>query len=289
MTLLPQWRQFFGDGTGASPDVITPIQSFVLNNLWQPFTVTTTVPSVTGKVLGPCGNDALFLQFQFPLTHTFNIDFTKPSLYLGTITPNEDFDLYDSIDGTLNVPRTGDLRSTLGSAPPGWVLMNDGTIGNGSSNATTRAYIDTFPLFNLIWNAVGSTYAPMFTSTGTPTAYGASAIADFDANNQISLTKQLGRALASLGLASSGGSTTWALGQFFGEQNHTMTLSELVTHNHTFGIDLTTSVGNAQNSIAVNQGISQHSVLNSPVNTTGSSTPFNITQPTTFYNFIMKL
>jgi len=72
--------------------------------------------------------------------------------------------------------------------PYGWVAMDDGTIGSATSGSTSRANIDTFPLFDLIWNTFqgAQTLAPMFTSGGVPVAYGASPSADFSANRRLS-------------------------------------------------------------------------------------------------------
>jgi hypothetical protein len=198
-TLTLQWRQFFGDGPGASPDVITLIDTINLNSSWVkygPFQV--TIPNVSTKVIGGCGNDALFLQVQYPLGASCNIDFTKPSVFLGNIAAEQDYQTYDMIDGVINTPRTGDIRTSLNSFSPfGWVPMNNGTIGDESSNATTRANIDTFPLYNLIWEMMqdNQVYAPMYTLAGIPISY-TDPITDFTAHNQISLTKSLGLVLA---------------------------------------------------------------------------------------------
>jgi len=199
LSLDLQWRQFFGNGVGASPDVLSPISTLVLTNSWQKFTITgVAVPDATGKVLGGCGNDGLFLQVQFPLGASCDIDFTKPSVYLGTIAPDEDYHTYDMIDGLINTPRTGDYRFSMNDLQPfGWVPLNDGTIGNASSNATTRANLDTFPLYNMIWTAMQASqiYAPMYNSAGAAVAY-TDPITDFTAGNQLSLTKGLGQVIA---------------------------------------------------------------------------------------------
>lgn len=187
------WFQFFGNGAGASASVITPIQTLTLTSSWQKFSVTDIIPDVVGKNLGGCRNDGLFLQVQYPLGATCNIDFTKPAVYLGNISPDEDYRTYDMINAVIDSPRTGDYKTSINSfSPYGWVPMNDGTIGNPSSNANNRANFDTFPLFNFLW-AISSTYAPLYTSAGVAQSRGATSIADFTANYQISLTNMLGR------------------------------------------------------------------------------------------------
>jgi len=193
-TISLKWAQFFGDGTAGSLTVVTDIATLNLattTGVWTPFNVPATVPSVAGKTLGECGNDGLFLLVGMPLTTVCRLNFTKVSLYLGTIAPGAELIEYDVIDSTVNSPRTGDVRTSLNNfAPFGWVPMNDGTIGNVGSTATTRNKIDTFPLFNLLWNSVSNTYAPVLPSRG------ASAIADFVANKTIAITKALGRVMA---------------------------------------------------------------------------------------------
>ncbi len=105
----------------------------------------------------------------------------------------------DQIDSVIMTPRVGDIRTSISNVVPfGYLPMNDGTIGSASSNACTRANSDTFPLYNTIWQACNAnpTYAPIYTSGGSLTTYGASAVADFQANKQLSLTKGLGQVLS---------------------------------------------------------------------------------------------
>ena len=90
---------------------------------------------------------------------------------------------------------TGDAKLTLKSvADSGWLLMNDGTIGDASSGATF-ANVTAQALFALIWTNVTATWAPIFTSAGAPTTRGSSAAADWAAHSRLSLTAQLGRAI----------------------------------------------------------------------------------------------
>lgn len=185
-------KQFFGNGTGPSPEFNIPIATATVSSGWNrlgPYTV--TIPSVTGKVVGECHNDGLFLQVGLPLGLACNINFTKPALYLGSISPNQDYHTYDMIESLVNDVRTGDIRMSVNDYQPfGWVAMNDGTIGNPSSGATSRAHFDTFPLYNQIWNSVPNSWAPV---TG---GRGASSIIDYVANKPIALTRAVGRVFA---------------------------------------------------------------------------------------------
>jgi hypothetical protein len=151
--------------------------------------------------LGPCGNDAIFLQVNYPLGAACNIDFTKPAIYLGTIEPGADYSTNDMIETIIDSDRTGDVRNSYNYSgnfyvPGGYIFCNDGSIGNASSNALTRANIDTFPLFNLLWNNISDTYCPVYNSSGVYVGRGSSSIADFDANNQIFIPATLGRVLS---------------------------------------------------------------------------------------------
>jgi len=161
-------------------------------------------------------------------------------------------------------------------------MMNDGTIGNGSSSASTRANDDCVSLFTLLWNNVLDAWAPV-----TPGGRGASAAADWASNKAIQLTRQLGRALGVAGAGS--GLTTRALGSTVGEERHTMTTGEMVQHAHAFANTLamvtTTYVvdaGTSNTVVTFTGGLSATS-------NAGSTTPFNVMQPTSFWNVMIKL
>lgn len=204
-TLTLNWLQFFGDGpSAASPSsgpsyLVTPIDTLTLTGAWQKFTVSapdSNIPSVTGGIVGECNNDGLFLQIQYPLNSTCNIDFTKPCVYLSNLSPDIEYETYDMTDANMDTYRTGDVRTSIQTyINGGWVRMDDGTIGNLSSNAITRGATDTFPLFSMLWD-MDSTYVPMYTSAGALQARGASAVDDYAANYAISLPKTLGQVLA---------------------------------------------------------------------------------------------
>lgn len=171
---------------------------------------------------------------------------------------------------------TGDVKTTLKTAADsGWVMMNDGTIGDASSSGTTRANADTSALFTLLWNNTADADCPV--SMGR----GASAAADFAAHKTIALPKILGRALASAGAGS--GLTSRALAHVLGEETHTMAIGELVPHTHAIHADdSTTNAG-----LNIRSGQNNDETINTQ--STGSGTPFNVMQPTTFLNFMIKL
>ncbi len=107
---------------------------------------------------------------------------------------------------------TGDLKTSLSSTPtPGWILLNDNTIGNASSNATNRAHADTRELFRMLWRMYGSagltvanqTIVGMFNSGGTQVDFGADPDTDFAANRAIRLPLWVGRAIGVAGTPNS--------------------------------------------------------------------------------------
>jgi hypothetical protein len=194
-----------------------------------------------------------------PLSALFQLNFCVPSLYLTQAEiPNNDFSTYDQIDAVVNSPRLGDIRTSLNAFTPfGWDPMNDGTIGNASSNsssnATTRANADQWRLFNLIWNLCAPYSAPaggttnplaqMYNSAGTAVGYGpnltspTTALADFNANNQLSLTKSMGKVfLGTVPLSSLLAATPTLIG-----------FSSVVTGSSSSGLLLTTATANLLN------------------------------------------
>ena len=209
---------FQDTGTGTTaPNPVIIAQTFItLNEAWTKFVFSDIFPSNDDLTIGVGGDDALYLQVQMPLSTPCSINFTKPSIYLNNAIPTNDFSTYDQIDTVINSPRTGDIRTSINNFYYfGWVPMNDGTIGNKtnstSSNATARANQDTWQLFNLLWTLCAPFSAPdsgttnplcqMYNSSGTPVGYGpnisvpTTAISDFTANNQLSLSSMLGRVI----------------------------------------------------------------------------------------------
>lgn len=188
--VIVYYRQYFGSGGSPSAEVRLPAGTITLTPTWTKYNIGFTVPDVAGKTLGACGDDALYMQLEMPLGIPCDVQFTKPSLYVGSINPETDFETYDQIDSVIQTPRTGDIKYSMrSSAGIGWIPMNDKTIGNGSSTATGRANIDTFPLFKTLWDGIINTYAPV--SGGR----GASAVEDFSSAKTIQITQSLGRIL----------------------------------------------------------------------------------------------
>lgn len=208
-----------GTGGTPSPSSITPIPFFTitLNSSWQTYTVNSIFPGTAGLVLGQGGDDGLYLQVQMPLNLACKINFTAPSIYLGasTTVPANNYQSYDEVDSIINSPRTGDIRTSLNNFYFfGWLPMNDGVIALANPGALTynvRANSDVWPLYNLIWqlaapysaSGAGTTnpLSQMYNSSGGTVGYGpnvsspTTAYSDFVANNQLSLSKMMGRVM----------------------------------------------------------------------------------------------
>lgn len=187
---------------------------------------------------------------------------------------------------------TGDVKPTFKVvADPSWVLMNDGTIGNLGSGATTRANVDTFNLYSLLWTNVSDVFAPVIGSRGV------SALADFNSGKPLTLTKALGMAW---GFAGAGvGLTARALGSNVGFETHTLIEDELALHNHSqnphvhsyafknvFSPPNTSASGGSFPEISSNINTSDTIATNNPA---GGNVPHNNMQPTMFLNAMIKL
>jgi hypothetical protein len=157
---------------------------------------------------------------------------------------------------------TGDYRisSRATTSLPGWVKVDDGTIGNAASGGTTRANADTADLFAHLWSTFSDAICPV--STGR----GASAAADFAAGKTIKLSAMLGRALVVAGAGS--GLTSRALGDKTGTETSTATTTLPVSG---------TALGYGGDNSFV-RGAQNY-----------TSTAFSVVQPSSFVNVFVKL
>lgn len=185
--------------------------------------------------------------------------------------------------------KTGNVKLHLGTvAEPGWVMMDDGTIGNAASGASNRANADTEDLFTLMWDSMADAWAPV--SGGRTTA-----AADFAANKTIALPKALGRSLA---LAGSGaGLTVRALGETLGEETHVLTAAESAALTYTVNVHATTGGTNSPsgnyhgNDGATGQynGGFTGSMASDAVTDNAGDGAHNNMQPSSFLNAMVKL
>jgi microcystin-dependent protein len=129
---------------------------------------------------------------------------------------------------------TGDVKLTFKTtADPGWILMNDSTIGDASSNAS-YANAAAGALFTLLYNNIADADAPILTSGGAATTRGAqgSAATAFANHCRLTLPLVLGRALAAAGAGA--GLTARVLGHALGEETHQLSLQEAPAGQFTF-------------------------------------------------------
>jgi hypothetical protein len=275
--------QFLGTGAIAQPAPVL-LETFNVNNNYEPFTHTFEFgPVIAAADLGPGGDDAYFIQIGMPLDVATTVNHTAPQFYLSANVPTNNFDTYDEVNSIISSPRTGDFRISLNNFTPyGWVVMNDQTIGSAASPATTRANIDTWPLYNLLWTNVGVSFAPM--ADGNP--YGASAIADFSANRAITLTKTLGRAISNIGTPAFVGGTNYVLGQVAGSQTQSLSIANMPAHNHPGSNVPTGASAGTQSAL---EGTAPTGSVPAAIASQGSGTAFSIQPPMSFNNMFVKL
>jgi microcystin-dependent protein len=196
---------------------------------------------------------------------------------------------------------TGDAKLTFKNvADPGWVIMNDGSIGDPLSGASTRAHDDCNALFLLLWANLNDIAAPVSGSRGL------SAAADWTAHKRITLPRNLGRALAVAGAGA--GLTGRGLGGYLGEESHTPTAAEMWYHSHgisfsdpghTHGMPRRLTESEPFDRHFADDGGSGYSLdaqldyagtgISLGIGAAGGNVPFNVMQPSAFWNVMLKL
>jgi len=175
---------------------------------------------------------------------------------------------------------TGDEKvSRLSVSQPGWVLEDGKTIGNASSNATSRANVDTLDLFTALWNEADYAYTgttanellgqlQVKDSAGNNVARGASAAADWAANRAIAVPDMRGR--ASFGVDNMGGTPAGRLtgqpggidgtklGGAGGAEVVQLTTAQIPGHTHAPGTLATDSAGSHSHTVQTYAGSSSN-------------------------------
>ena len=142
-------------------------------------------------VLDPAGAETIDGQTDFTLS--------SPYQYVRLTSDGANW-IVDNNSHSNTSGGTGDVKGSYATtAENGWVILDDGTIGDATSGATTRANADTEDLFTLLWNNVTNAYCPVFTSAGVISTRGVSAALDFAAHKRIQLPLTKGRATAGAG------------------------------------------------------------------------------------------
>lgn len=198
-------------------------------------------------------------------------------------------------DGTLSLDKfdsdskrgigfsTGDVKiSFKTTADPGWVMLDDGTVGSAASGASHAGTLSDGTslqnLFNFLWNIPS---LPIYNSIGQ-NATKTSANSDWNANKRMALPRTLGRALAIAGQGT--GLTIRNLGSSVGEESHKLTIDELPVHNHQS--TNSSAVGYARSGGGSGPfGVSRNDVTSG---NTGGGKAHNNMQPTFFVNAFIK-
>lgn len=178
----------------------------------------------------------------------------------------------------LSIPSCTIAMTLLSAAPSGWLLFDDGTVGDGTSGASYANALSV-NVFTALY-AYSDANCPLLTSAGGATTRAAqgTAAAAFAAHCRMTLPKVLGRSLASAGAGS--GLTSRALGDKAGAETFTPTLASTFAHSHSGAAGGTS---NAQAGSADSNAITSGGSTGSA----GSSTPFGIIDPTSYLGNVM--
>lgn len=218
------------------------------------------------------------------------------------------------MERVLRIPNSGGTIVPTGvplpyfgtTAPAGFVLVDGKTIGPTGSSATGRANDDTFALYVLLWSLSTITVAG---------GKGANAAADWAAAKLLTLPNLSGRTL--IGLDNMSGSAANIMTQFSattpgatgGSQTHALTSGENGPHSHNItdpghqhgangsALFMTVTTGDA-GYITVDagsiytlyyRGLSGPATTGISIQSSGSGTGHNNTQPSMAVNFILAL
>jgi microcystin-dependent protein len=146
-------------------------------------------------------------------------------------------------------------------------------------------------LFIFLWTNFTNTELVIQTSAGSPTTRGASALADFNANKRMPMPDLRGRIVAGMDNPGSGAANRITNAQadinggVMGTENHTLTTTEMPSHNHANSIGFMIKVASG-GSHAITGGGSEVFIA-SATNNAGSGGSHNNTQPTFFANYFI--
>lgn len=186
---------------------------------------------------------------------------------------------------------TGDAKLTWKTAPDtGWIMANDGSIGDATSGATNRANADTAALYALLWAGCSNAVAPVAGGRG------ANAAADFAAHKALTLPRHLGRSLSVAGTGS--GLSARALGEFVGAETYALGQGNLPNTNFTVTVngatihvfDLGATSADTDNLGPMSaSGLAGSHATTAVAASGGSAQPFSIIDPRVHLNVMIKL
>ncbi len=203
-------RQFFGSGGGGSADFVNPIFNIpTITTSWARYTGSALITSTTSKTRGANGDDTATLEINMPLNVAANINIGSVRLELGNaitgtqLISNDDMVQQTNTFAIYPTFTTGDVKATVKiAADPGWLMMNNGTIGDQLSGSSAYGGQGAFALFTLLWNNIAKphpSYCPMLSQSGLPISPGISALSDWINHDRLTLPNTLGRSLAGAG------------------------------------------------------------------------------------------
>lgn len=180
-----------------------------------------------------------------------------------------------SVDPTA-ILQTGDvIWLDQAGVRTGFVRDNGRTIGSASSGAAERANSDCQPLFLFLWTTYADSICPVIGGRG------ASAAADWSANKQITLPDKRGFVAGGLDTMGNSAANRYANipvvsgdtvtpGSVLGENTHTLSVSEMPSHDH----------GGETGNPTTHPNVPGGSVSNSALTGTGNAAAFaNIPLP----------
>jgi len=126
-------EQEFGTGGSPSGGVSTDIAStnFSLTTSWQRFTVTTTVPSISGKTIGTTTSGFLGLRFWIPINSTFTLDFWGVQVEESSVA-------------TAFQTATGTIQGELAACQRYYYQSDQTVIWSGNVTTANNYYLTTY-------------------------------------------------------------------------------------------------------------------------------------------------
>ena len=153
LTMTANVAQGFGTGGTPSANVVAfTSPSLNVTTTWQKFTVTGTVPSISGKTLGTSGDDNLTFQFLLPINTTFTIDIAQVQLEQGAVaTPFEQRPISTELALCQRYYYASSTQSSSGAAAGislgsfGYRPLATGATGNNPRNFFFPVQMRAFP------------------------------------------------------------------------------------------------------------------------------------------------
>lgn len=174
---------------------------------------------------------------------------------------------------------TGDVKVTTRTTPdPGWLLMNDQTLGSITSDADHKG--DQFQaLFTHLWTVMTNQWAPVSDDRGE------TALQDWIDGKTLKLPDAAGRSFVGFGTGAA--LTARSMGETGGEERHTLTLAEMPNHRHSMTGKRASSQSGG--SLPAFGAYSTGTNRDRYTNFAGSSQPHNVMQPYLVLNVMIKV